>query len=379
MMTQRINWIDIFKGLIITTIVIGHSGSPVKIYNLVYSFHVAAFLFISGYTFKAQKDLNTIVIDRAKRLLLPYFAYDFLYFGLYVATSYFKVREIFYGSGFPFHYFSRLQLILWAPLGGVNWFLWTLFETTICSAILIKVTQKYSINYLFLCIPIVGLFSFGLNFSYILYHPHFLLFPAFDVNFAAIPYFLLGFLARQYKVFNRKQLLLYSTPALILAIYFFAWKYDASISIGSRDLKHWPYSIPTSLAAFGCLFSLSVLADLWRWSRRLLVLIGKRTLPILCLHLLGFKLIVLLLYEMGICPAAFLSFYQPSTQYFWILLTALSIIFCLNIAALIEHSSYLSFFFLGSSSKSNVEMKNIKLIAPETFAQPAVGKEQIWS
>jgi fucose 4-O-acetylase-like acetyltransferase len=75
-MIKRIGWVDIFRGLAIIAIVIGHSGSPIQIHHLVYSFHIAAFLFISGYTFNPQKDLMTLVIDRTKRLLVPYFSYN---------------------------------------------------------------------------------------------------------------------------------------------------------------------------------------------------------------------------------------------------------------------------------------------------------------
>ena len=60
--------------------------------------------------------------------------------------------------------------------------------------------------------------------------------------------------------------------------------------VSFRDFEQWPYAIPASFAAFGCLFSFSVLADTLGWLRRLLVYIGKKTLPIMCLHHLGFKI-----------------------------------------------------------------------------------------
>lgn len=126
-MTQRIGWVDIFRGLAIITIVIGHSGSPIQIHHLVYSFHIAAFLFISGYTFNSQKNLITLVIDRTKRLLVPYFSYNLLFFGLYIILEHFKVETFFYGTK-PTEIYSHLELIFWPPLGAMGWFLWTLFK-----------------------------------------------------------------------------------------------------------------------------------------------------------------------------------------------------------------------------------------------------------
>jgi fucose 4-O-acetylase-like acetyltransferase len=361
-MTQRISWVDIFRGLAIVAIVIGHSGSPIQIYHLVYSFHIAAFLFISGYTFNSQKDLITLVIDRTKRLLVPYFSYNLLFFSLYIILEHFNVETFFYGSKAT-EFWSYLELIFWAPLAGMGWFLWTLFETTICAAIFIKVLQKYRISYLLLCLPMIALFFLGVSVSYPLDYPNFFLTPAFDINLTTIPYFLLGFLAQHYKIFDRKQLLLYSTPILMLAIYLLAWRHNADINFIFRDLGHWPYAIPASFAAFGCLFSFSVLAETFGWLRRLLVFIGKRTLPIMCLHLLGFKIVSLISYAIGVCPVAFVSnSLLPRTEYFWIALTVLSICFCLVLSKLLEKNRYLSFLFLGSSPTLNVRTKDTKIL-----------------
>lgn len=361
-MIQRITWIDIFRGLAIIAIVIGHSGDPKQIHALVYSFHIPAFLFISGYTFNLQKDLITLVIDRTKRLLVPYFSYNLLFFILYIILEHFKLETFFYGYK-PTESYSHLELIFWAPLAGMGWFLWTLFETTICSAIFIKVLQKYRVNYLLLCLPIIALFYLGVTFSFQLDHPNFFLKPAFDINLTTIPFFLLGFLAQYYKVFDRKQLLLYSTPILMLAIYFLAWRNNATVAFISRNLKQWPYAIPASFFAFACLFSFSVFAETSGWLRRLLVFIGKRTLPIMCLHFFSFKIISLLFYAIGVSPVTFVSApFLPRTEYFWIAFTVLSICFCLVLSKLIEKNRYLSFLFLGSSPTINMRTKSAKIL-----------------
>lgn len=69
---QRVEWIDIFKGIAIFLMVIGHATSPFNGY--IYLFHMGAFLFISGYTSKLNKvSLDVLFIKKSLGLLLPYY------------------------------------------------------------------------------------------------------------------------------------------------------------------------------------------------------------------------------------------------------------------------------------------------------------------
>lgn len=208
----------------------------------------------------------------------------------------------------------------------------------------------------------MALFFLGVTVTYPLYHPNFLFFPAFDINLASIPFFLLGFLAQYYEVFKRKQLILYLTPILMLAVYYLAWRHNAAVGFSFRALKQWPYAIPVSFAAFGCLFSFSVLAEYFGWLRKLLVFIGKRTLPIMCLHFFAFRITRLLLYLIGVYPVTILASYAPPpTEYFWIAYTILAIGICLVISKLMGKNRYLKFLFLGLPDAETVRGKYTKV------------------
>lgn len=50
---ERIAWIDIYKGLAICLVVIGHATGFFNLY--IYQFHMAAFFFISGYAPQKEK------------------------------------------------------------------------------------------------------------------------------------------------------------------------------------------------------------------------------------------------------------------------------------------------------------------------------------
>jgi fucose 4-O-acetylase-like acetyltransferase len=71
--TNRINWIDIAKGIGIFLVVLGHTGIPVKLSYWIYSFHMPLFFFISGMCFDISKyqSFKSILLKKSKTLLLP--------------------------------------------------------------------------------------------------------------------------------------------------------------------------------------------------------------------------------------------------------------------------------------------------------------------
>ena len=60
----RIEWIDIFKGLAIILVVVGHATGLFSTY--IYQFHVAAFFFISGWV--AKLDEGSLLIEIYKKV-----------------------------------------------------------------------------------------------------------------------------------------------------------------------------------------------------------------------------------------------------------------------------------------------------------------------
>jgi fucose 4-O-acetylase-like acetyltransferase len=354
-MTQRLEWVDIFKAVAIIAIVIGHSGSPTPIFNLMYAFHLPAFFFISGYVFNPQKAFFLVVKDRFKRLLVPYLSFALLFIGLHAILRILNSDTFFYDST-PVEITSPLFILKSVittsyinPLAGITWFLWVLFETTLFSALLIKVLQRYHISYLLLCLPMIGLFLFGVLVIYPRYPvtswPYYL-----DINFATIPYFLLGFLAQYYEVFRKKCLLLWLSPLMMIIFYIFAWKHNAAVGFIFREFNYWYYFIPASLAAFVCLFSFSTFVEMVGWLKQVFTFIGKRTLSIMCLHLFAFKIVFIFLSWLGVSPTKIIACSLiPQTAYFWGILTVLSISVSLILSKLIEKNRYFSFFFLGIS------------------------------
>lgn len=85
---ERLIHIDVLKGIAIVLVVMGHLYIPFTDYlnetlnQLIYSFHMPLFIFLSGFVFHSAGDLSTIknsVTKRCITLLIPYIGFLSLY------------------------------------------------------------------------------------------------------------------------------------------------------------------------------------------------------------------------------------------------------------------------------------------------------------
>lgn len=62
-------YLDALKGIGIILMIIGHVMSPIR--NIIFSFHMPLFFFISGYLYK-DRTAKDFIIRNTKKVLLPY-------------------------------------------------------------------------------------------------------------------------------------------------------------------------------------------------------------------------------------------------------------------------------------------------------------------
>lgn len=133
---DRIEWIDIAKGIGILFVIFAHIQSTSQaLVNYIYSFHMPLFFFISGYLFsdKKYKTIKDFAKKKARTLLIPYFIFSIL---SYLYWTFIQIRMgddikhpdlfrafigIFYSD--PNHHFMSYNVALW--------FLTCLFSTEI--------------------------------------------------------------------------------------------------------------------------------------------------------------------------------------------------------------------------------------------------------
>lgn len=134
---NRIEWIDIAKGIGIILVILGHlsqHGQTVRI--LIYSFHMPLFFFVSGYLYK-EKNLKLQINHGIKKLIIP--AYCFVVFDMLLSV----VKAMITNTSIDYKDIIKGFLILGGTLkNSPIWFLLVLFICN-CLQSLVK-NNKYS-------------------------------------------------------------------------------------------------------------------------------------------------------------------------------------------------------------------------------------------
>lgn len=121
-MTDRIEYIDVFRAFGIILMVMGHVGFGVYFDHFIHVFHMPMFFFISGFFFKSKskEELSfwTYLKKKMRTLLVPYLFFGILHMVIYV---------LLYGWST-----EPLEHLVWIntdklPIAGALWFLTALF------------------------------------------------------------------------------------------------------------------------------------------------------------------------------------------------------------------------------------------------------------
>lgn len=85
---ERIHWIDIARGIFMLAIVQGHVFTDGVLRWWLYSFHVPAFFFISGYCFKQSETISEFIGKRIRGVVIPYFFFSLLSISVFAVLGY---------------------------------------------------------------------------------------------------------------------------------------------------------------------------------------------------------------------------------------------------------------------------------------------------
>lgn len=123
MRSQRIAWVDNWKGLLIFLVVLGHMSGAMShgydgftkvsleyIYKFIYIFHMPAFFFLAGLMWGEKKEFSwrSFAYKRAKRLLIPY-----LFWGVISILIFLSLRGLLVGLGNDGYYNSKMFDFQW--------------------------------------------------------------------------------------------------------------------------------------------------------------------------------------------------------------------------------------------------------------------------
>ena len=187
-MKNRIEFIDLAKGICISLVVLLHvfgdlSGTPVKIMNL---FRMPLYFVLSGLFFKTYDVFFTFLKKKINKLIIPF---AFTFFFIIIPTSWFLATKM----GNNVHQFN----IMWGGEGKLNlgidgaaWFLVCLFFMNVFFYFIFYVSRKNVLLLIFFS-GICGLVGYALN-VYNFYLPMWT-----DSALTAIPFFMIGYLLKQ--------------------------------------------------------------------------------------------------------------------------------------------------------------------------------------
>jgi fucose 4-O-acetylase-like acetyltransferase len=299
---NRIEWIDVFKGIAIILVVIGHATGNYNAY--IYQFHMAAFLFISGYTsnYKRERWIRFIV-NKFKRLLLPLLTVTVLLLMIHVLLIqtdkyyfFFDDNMIYIGFLNTIKTFIRHgDNYVWEL--GAGWFVIVLFGVQIVSKLLRQLTQNLWIyitaSY---AISIVGYGLIELG------QPMKVYFLDFSLIFIAHLYFAIGNTIRELKLLeklsNNQHIQFVTLVSSTLLMIYVRYVLKVTVNYPSKQFNTIVTDTLVGLNGTLLLISLSMILShfLFIQIKKLFVYIGQNTLSILFFHFIGFKFAYLILY-----------------------------------------------------------------------------------
>lgn len=292
--------IDIIKGVAIISVVLGHIWNEqctndnfyTQVRNFVYSYHILAFVFCSGYLYKNIKPLS-ILREKLKKLYIPTVICclsSFLFYPLLYALG--AINRLTMGEVLK----KILKAVAFMPDGilvGALWFVPYLFIILFIFCVICIIANK--IDHSTRIIIILSLICGIVGFVWLIINPydntiimkvikHYYLPEAL----ISIPFFSFGYICKTKNFLSKinKHIWILLMILLIIINYCF----ELSISIKTGRINNGWFFLTTTLGLF---FIISLARELKELNviNRLLVSIGKASFSIMAFHFICFKII----------------------------------------------------------------------------------------
>lgn len=212
---ERDNTIDILKGIGILLVVIGHSGCPQLLSDIIYSFHMPLFFIASGWFFsdKCLSNKKLFFEKKVRNLYLPFVKWSVIFLLLHNVLFYLGVINSEYGTitgetnellsikDIILHLFGiTLQMRGYDGLLGAYWFIRALFVGLLvlcyCSWLVNKLVHNTKVSIAFL-----GIVSAGLGGSILLFETPIPFWPQGGYReMMAIAFICVGFFLRRVEI-----------------------------------------------------------------------------------------------------------------------------------------------------------------------------------
>lgn len=294
-MGQRIEFVDLAKGICISLVVLLHvfgdlSGGIIQLMNL---FRMPLYFVLSGLFFKTYDGLIPFIKKKTNKLLIPFF---FTFFFVIIPTTFLLGK--FEGKTIS------LYELLWIGEGKLNlgidgaiWFLLCLFAVNIYFYLIFLLTKKNVVGIL-----ILSLACGGLGYFMSRYGTHVPMWM--DSALTAMPFFLTGYLLRCYSqvlygFLSKKDISLAMVSLLLLVSVFLydEWQGKNVIAFGENT-----FDIPFLSLYIGGIAGTYFVLMVAKCFRHFPIIsyIGRYSIVVLLTHLLYLFVIRNILYQLNI-------------------------------------------------------------------------------
>ena len=338
------NYVTITKAIGIILMVIGHSGCPLWLDNLIYLFHMPLFFFCSGMFFNALNNNRDIFIFLKKKfqgLYVPFIKWSvfflilhniFMFIGVYNqnygymgGSSYYGIYDCLnslLGLLFTMHHYEEL-------LGGF-WFIRTLFVSSIIISISSFLYRKDNeIRYLIFALVYVIISVFVRK-----YCPKEELYRDVALGTLGAFFYVAGFYFRKIAdIISYRNSMFCSTSVLLLI----NWFYPDGITMNCTYNHVFPYLLSGIMGTVAVLCLSKMLENYTSYIKKGLYYIGNHTMIILTLHFLSFKivsLIVALVYGLSLTHVAehpVINEKLPFSSTWWVIYSIIGVVVPLSL------------------------------------------------
>lgn len=270
-MSTRVIWVDNAKAIGIFLVVFGHLSNPELVTNIIYSFHMPLFFFLSGLFFSHSGDTSEFMFKKAKSILIPYFIFGIVTYMFW----------LFIGRKFGAD--SALDLPWWKPIIGMFysvgtnnwlqhntplWFLTCLYLSEIFFFLLLKVTKTIAI-----WLIVISVLGYLLSLYSIPSLPW-----SLNTTPQAILFLGAGFLAKKF-IHEPNNILAFIIFAICITGIYFIESFNGRIDLSSNRYGNYLLFFTSSALGIAAVIVLSQKVNF-----RPINMVGRHTLVIFLLH-----------------------------------------------------------------------------------------------
>lgn len=262
--------VDLEKGILILIMLVGHYNIDRDLRNIIYSFHMMAFVFLSGYFYKKKDNICKSILHTAKGFLIPYLAFVVIHILFHHENLSIVWRKYILGMSFSKDYFVDVPSI------GQVYFILLLFCVRIIYLLVDKWINKDVVKAgVIILISYIGLLL-GNSGKWLPW--------SFDCAMYATIFYMAGHYCKKYKVieFIKENLILYFVFTSIWAFMI----YKGGMELAVRDYGYFAIGILGAISGTILLYLLCsyIKENAPRCISKVGACIGENTLYILIIH-----------------------------------------------------------------------------------------------